>query len=383
MMPGKNNFCFLSGYNEGNAEELRIEGVLIMGNLNLTGCMINAVGDYGPFVFVGGNITCQSMLLGGAYVLVKGSVEAREVVMTHYNHGYFKGYGAITSPVVISYDHYSDFPSKINSSFYYNDRINDLDKEEEDGTFSLRLAEHIDNPLTTTFDELLRDLEEGELVLKGQTGTRRDRDYWYKKIEKNYRDLKRVPPEYKDESLCERALTKSFYALEYVDPVLITQELCSKLVEQDGFAIKVIPGKYITSELCWLAAKKGTILSCIPKEFYSKELILDVFRNSAYQSDIRDVPGEFISESFVIDYVKIGKGLWLDECCKVHKIDKAGVIRKVIASGIEFVDNVLGNHCSREALEYAAELYNNDQYQQEWEGYMKKYKTKPERYKQY
>ncbi|MNE19943.1 hypothetical protein D3C80_1130430 [compost metagenome] len=355
--------------------------MLIMGDLSLTGCLINAVGDYGPFVFVGGSITCQSMLLGGAYALVKGIVEAKEVVMMHYNHGYFKGYEAITSPVVISYDHHNDLPSKINSSFYYNDGINDLDKEDEYGAIPSRLVEHIDNLLTTTFEELLRDLEEGEFVLKGQTRTQRDRDYWYTKVEKNYRDLKRVPPEYKDESLCEKALAESFYAIEYVDPAFITSELCNKLVELDGFAIEVIPEEYITSELCWMAAKKGTMLSCIPKEFYSKELILEVFRNSSYQSDIRDVPEEFISESFVIDYLKIGKGLWLDECCKVHRIDKAEVIKKVIASGIGFMDNIFSYHCSREAFEYAAKLYNNDQYQQEWEGYMKKYKTKLERLK--
>ena len=58
----------------------RIEGILINGDFSTNGTIINAEGDYGPYVFIAGNVNCQSMLLGGSYVEIKGNVRAQEVI---------------------------------------------------------------------------------------------------------------------------------------------------------------------------------------------------------------------------------------------------------------------------------------------------------------
>ncbi|MCC9062103.1 hypothetical protein [Flavobacterium piscisymbiosum] len=79
-------------------EKIRIEGILINGNFSTTGTIINAEGDYGPYVFINGNVICQSLLLGGSYVEITGNVKAQEVVMTSYNHGNFKCSGIIEAP---------------------------------------------------------------------------------------------------------------------------------------------------------------------------------------------------------------------------------------------------------------------------------------------
>ncbi|WP_241687373.1 polymer-forming cytoskeletal protein [Flavobacterium sp. YO64] len=305
-------------------EEIRIEGVLINGNFSVSGSIINAEGDYGPYVFINGNIVCQSLLLGGANVEIKGNIEAKEVVMTYYNHGSFNCTGLIDSPVFIVNDHNTTFAERKNILFYYNDRADDVDPKNEceyddetgDEIISNELRKLLDNPLIETFEELERDLTRGELVLKQNNPPAKTYEYWRDRVLANYRDLKLVPKQFKTEELCNLALNITFHALPFIKQNLITYELCEKLVSKDGFAIQVIPDQFITKELSFKAAENGTMLRLIPEEYYSEELILLVFKNGKHEPDINDVPSRFITENLLVEYVKIGKGLWLDKVCK-------------------------------------------------------------------
>lgn len=368
-------------------DAIRIEGVLINGNFTTNGTIINAEDDYGPYVFINGNVTCQSLLLGGSYVEIKGNVTAKEMVMTSYNHGNFKCSGIIEAPVFIVEDHYTTFGDRKNDLFYYNDKANDYDskndseydEEFDEDNISIELRKHLENPLIVTFEELKRELERGELVLKQSNPQPKTYEYWQNRVKSNYRDLKVVPPQFKIKELCELALNNTFHALPFVNEEFITAELCEKLVEKDGFAIQKIPSQFITKELCLKAAKSGTLISLIPPVFYSEELILTAFKNGKHQPDINDVPFEFISESLLEEYVKIGKGLWLDKACKQNGIDKVSILKRVIDSGIENVDVVFGNHFSREVFEYAASVYDNVQNEVEWNKCVEKYKHKLER----
>lgn len=365
-------------------EEIRIEGVLINGNFSVSGSIINAEGDYGPYVFVNGNIICQSLLLGGANVEIKGNIEAKEVVMTYYNHGSFNCTGLIDSPVFIVNDHNTTFAERKNILFYYNDRADDVDPKNEceyddetgDEIISNELRKLLDNPLIETFEELERDLTRGELVLKQNNPPAKTYEYWRDRVLANYRDLKLVPKQFKTEELCNLALGITYHALPFVDQDLISSELCERLVSKDGFAIQVIPDEFVTKELCFKAAEKGTMLRLIPSAYYSEELILLVFKNGKHQPYINDVPSQFITENLLVEYVKIGKGLWLDKACKENGIDKLKVLKQVIDSGIEYLDNIFGNHFSKETVDYAFSVYKN---QEDWNKYVQKYKLKFER----
>lgn len=365
-------------------EEIRIEGVLINGNFSVSGSIINAEGDYGPYVFINGNIVCQSLLLGGANVEIKGNIEAKEVVMTYYNHGSFNCTGLIDSPVFIVNDHNTTFAERKNILFYYNDRADDVDPKNEceyddetgDEIISNELRKLLDNPLIETFEELERDLTRGELVLKQNNPPAKTYEYWRDRVLANYRDLKLVPKQFKTEELCNLALNITFHALPFIKQNLITYELCEKLVSKDGFAIQVIPDQFITKELSFKAAENGTMLRLIPEEYYSEELILLVFKNGKHEPDINDVPSRFITENLLVEYVKIGKGLWLDKVCKQNGIDKLQVLKQVIDSGIEYLDNIFGNHFSKETVDYAFSVYKN---QENWNKYVQKYKLKFER----
>jgi hypothetical protein len=365
-------------------EEIRIEGIFINGNFSVSGSIINAEGDYGPYVFIRGNVNCQNLLLGGANVEIKGNIRAKEVVMTYYNHGSFNCSGLIDSPVFIVNDHNTIFAERKNELFYYNDRADDVDPKNEceyddetdEEIISNELRKLLDNPLIETFEELERELALGELILKQNNPPVKSYEYWCDRVLANYRDLKLVPEEFKTEELCNLALNITYHALPFVDQDLITSELCEKLVSKDGFAIQVIPDEFITKELCFKAAENGTTLSLIPSAYYSEELILLVFKNGKHQPDINDVPSKFISESLLEEYVKIGKGLWLDKVCKENGIDKLQVLKLVIDSGIQYLDNIFGNHFSKETVDYAFSIYKNDE---DWNKYVQKYKQKFER----
>ncbi|MFH6934366.1 polymer-forming cytoskeletal protein [Flavobacterium sp. FlaQc-30] len=365
-------------------QEIRIEGVLINGNFSVNGSIINAEGDYGPYVFINGNVVCQSLLLGGANVEIKGNIEAKEVVMTFYNHGSFNCTGLIDSPVFIVNDHNTIFGERKNNLFYYNDRADDVDPKNEceyddetdDEIISNELRKLLDNPLIETFEELERDLVRGELVLKQNNPPAKTYEYWRDRVLANYRDLKLVPQQFKTEELCNLALNITFHALPFINQDLIIYELCEKLVSKDGFAIQVIPDQFITKELSFKAAENGTILRLIPEEYFSEDLILLVFKNGKHEPDINDVPSRFITENLLAEYVKIGKGLWLDKACKQNGIDKLQVLKQVIDSGIEYLDNIFGNHFSKETVDYAFSVYKN---QEDWNKYVQKYKPKFER----
>lgn len=368
-------------------DELRIEGILVNGNIFTNGTIINAEGDYGPYVFISGNVTCQSLLLGGSYVEINGNVKAKEVVMTSYNHGNFKCSGVIDSPVFIVEDHYTTFAERKNDLFYYNDRANDFDSkndceyddDSDEDIISVELRKHFNNPLIETFEELKRELERGELVLKQSNPAAKTFAYWENRVASNYRDLKLVPREFKTKELCELALNTTFHALPFVNQEFITPELCERLVDKDGFAIQKIPDDFITKELCLKAAKSGTLISLIPIEFYSEELILMTFKNGKHEPNINDIPSDFITDRLLEKYVKIGKGLWLDKVCKENGKDKLTILKRIVDTGIENLDAIFGNHFSKEVVDYAASVYNNENQKEEWNNYIQKYKVKFER----
>ncbi|KRD62594.1 hypothetical protein ASE40_02040 [Flavobacterium sp. Root935] len=368
-------------------EEIRIEGIFINGNFSVSGSIINAEGDYGPYVFINGNVMCQSLLLGGANVEIKGKITVKEVVMTYYNHGNFNCSGLIDSPVFIVNDHNTTFAERKNDLFYYNDRDDDVDPKNEckyddetgDEIISNEIRKLLDNQLIETFEELERELAKGELVLKQNNPPAKTYEYWRNSVSENYRNLKLVPKEFKTEELCNLALNKTFHALPFIDQDLITYELCERLVSKDGFAIQVIPDEFITKELCFKAAESGTMLRLIPSAYYSEELILLVFKNGKHEPDINDVPFQFITENLLVEYVKIGKGLWLDKACKGSGIDKLQILKKVIDSGIEYLNNIFGNHFSQETVDYAALVYDNEVFKETWNNYVQKYKQKFER----
>lgn len=362
--------------------EKGIQGYIIDGNLQVKGNIINEEGDYGPVLYVRGNVECRSLLIGGSPVHITGNVTAEEVIMLHYNHGWMKCPGLFTAPVMIVED-YHFIPDHINvSAFYYND--NDpaspeknqcFEDEEDEQHISPNLQALLDNKLTTTFEELRYDLAADEYTLQP---VERGISYWRRKIRHNYRDLKRVPPVLRTQELCMQALGKSVSSIQHFPLSLVTPELAQQAVNMSGTALRYLPNALITKELCHIAAAKGAIIDLdIPDRFYDETLLQILIRHSDFQME--RIPVAYLTEDLLVTYVKTGRGAWLDKYCTAAGVSKGHVLKRVIDDGVQYLENIFGWHFSADTYAYAKSIYDTDIHSKEWAAITQQYKRKLER----
>lgn len=351
-----------------------IHGYIIDGNLRVNGNIINEEGDYGPCLYVKGNVECRSLLIGGSPTHIESNVTAEEVIMLHYNHGWMKCPGVFTAPVMIVEDYHFIPAHKNISGYYYNaeDPANTEEYDFDNDTFSSGLKALLDNKLTTTFEELRYDLAAGEYVLQP---SQRDIHYWTQKVNHNYRDLKRVPPEMRTLEFCMQVAEKSIFALEHFPPALFTPELADQIVSKNGMALRFIPESLITRELCYKAAATGAIIDQdIPERFYDATLFQMLIRRDDWQ--MARIPPAYITEDLLVLYVQSGNGGWLEKYCKLAGVSKEHVLQRVIDSGIEYVENIFSWFLTEERYAYCKSKYGHTK---EWAEITEKYKKKLER----
>lgn len=360
-------------------------GYIINGDLIVNGSVLNEEGDYGPTLLVTGNVVCRHFLIGGSAVNVEGDITAEEVVMLHYNHGWMACGGFIKAPVFIA-DDFHFVPERKNiSDFYYHLRDPHSQEENacyEDGDDS----EHIADPLTallknsfiTTFEELCRRLATGESVLKSTISPPHDKEYFRKIVQKNYRDLKTVPPEFMTKELCMLALQQTVFALQFFPEQFIDAAVVRQAVEKDGMALRHVPDALITKELCYMAVNNGGLLKTdIPERFYEYELLLAALRRKDFQIEM--IPPIFMTEDMLVEYVKIGRGAYLDHYCKTHGISKQAVLSRVIAADISYLQNIFGWHLSADTYQYARSLYDDQVHKVQWEAFLQQFAAKIQR----
>jgi len=369
---------------EGNPDTW-IAGYIINGNLTVNGSVLNEEGDYGPTLLVTGNVACRNFLVGGSAVNVEGDITAKEVVMLHYNHGWMCCRGTIKAPVFIGDDFHFVPERKDISDFYYHS--NDPDSPEEHACYDdVDDNEHIadaltpllKNPYITSFEELCRRLSAGESVLKSTNTPPHDEKYFYTIVRQNYRELKTVPPEFKSKALCMLALEQTVFALEYFPAHFIDAEVVQLAVEKNGMALRHIPDTLITKELCYTAANNGGLLKTdIPERFYEYDLLVAALRKKDFQIEV--IPAPFMTEDLLVEYVKIGRGAYLDRYCKTYGITKQTVLNHVIAADIRYLQNIFGWHLSADTYQYAKSLYDNATHKTQWESFVQQFSTKIQR----
>jgi len=362
-------------------------GYIINGDLIVNGSVLNEEGDYGPALLVTGNVACRHFLIGGSAVTVEGNITAEEVVMLHYNHGWMACGGMIKAPVFIA-DDFHFVPERKNiSGFYYHSRdphspeenvCYEDDEEDDDEHIADALTALLKNPFITTFEELRRRLANGESVLKSAISSPHDEKYFREIVQKNYRDLKTVPPEFLTKELCMLALQQTVFALQFFPEQFIDAAVVRKAVEQDGMALRYIPDALITKELCYMAVNNGGLLKTdIPERFYEYELLLAALRKRDFQIEM--IPAIFMTEDMLVEYVKIGRGAHLDRYCKTYSISKQAVLHRVIATDISYLQNIFGWHLSADTYQYARSLYDNEVHKAQWESFSQQFTPKIQR----
>lgn len=346
-----------------------MSGFIVIGHLTVNGSVLNETGDYGPALYVNGNLTCRNLLIGGSPVRVEGDIRVEEVIMLHYNHGWMQCDRTITAPVMIVEDYHLMPFRKDVSRFYYNDNDpespeanNCSESENGDPVISENLRLLLSNPLTTDFEEIRRDLAAGESVLQPQDRTP---EYWRNKVRRNWRDLKRVPMEMRTTNLCYEAMTYYIGALQYFPPGSVTMELATAAATRDGKALRYLPPELITRELCYIAAKHGAILKLdIPEQFYEHALLCTVIRENDWQME--RVPVFFITEDMLVLYVKSGRGAWLDRYCQQSDVSKQKVLERVMGEDIKYLENIFNWHLSPTTYAYAQQRYNQPEHAATW-----------------
>lgn len=344
-------------------------GFIVTGNLTLDCSVLNETGDYGPALYVGGNLICCNLLIGGAPTRIIGDIQAKEVIMLHYNHGWMQCDGTISAKIMIVEDYHLMPFQKVISHFYFNDRDPEspeeyelIESQEGNTVIPEKLRLLLNNVLTTDFEEIRRDLAAGESVIKGQERTQ---DYWQTKVQHNWRDLKRVPMTMRTPSICKEAMGQNVGALQYFPFSTITIELAQDAVQLDGRALRYLPDELITFDLCYLAAENGAILGTdIPEKFYDFELLNTIIQKSDWQME--RVPEVFITEDLLVLYVKTGRGAWLDKYCKQSGVSKQKVLERVIVDDIKYLHNIFGWHLSSTTFAFAKQFYDRLEYTEDW-----------------
>jgi hypothetical protein len=386
-----------------------IEGYIITGNLSVQGNIINENGDYGPLLYVTGNVSCTNLLIGGSPVHITGNITVTELIMLHYNHGWMKCGGTITAPVFIAEDYHFIPVHKNISAFYYHDEDPDAPEENEgqrneEGYMLIppRLRQLLNNPLTTTFEELQQDIAAGEYLLRPRE---RDAAYWNAKVARNWKDLKRVPLSFqhremylsaldkdaralellpgivlKDPSFLMEALDKTIATLKYFPDALLDAQLAIYAVGRNGEALRYLPERLITKELCYLGVHRGASLTAdIPERFYETELLCIAI--TQYDQQIQYLSPEWLSEDLLVAYVKVGRGAFLDKYCQQGNVSKSRVLERVLEDGVAHLDNLFCWHLSATVYEAAQKMYDRAEYRAAWDEVAARYAHKIARVK--
>jgi hypothetical protein len=106
-------------------------------------------------------------------------------------------------------------------------------------------------------------------------------------------------------------------------------------------------------------------------------LLLAALRKKDFQ--IKMIPAIFMTEDVLVEYVKIGRGAYLDHYCKTHGISKQAVLRRVIAADISYLQNIFGWHLSADTYQYARSLYNDEVHKAQWEAFLQQFAAKIQR----
>ncbi len=88
--------------------EYRVDALVIEGDLELEGDLLNLEGDYGPSLLVLGRVRAQNFVHGGGVWVISGDVEVEHVILGHYNHGQCTIGGSLRAALLMREDHHLD-----------------------------------------------------------------------------------------------------------------------------------------------------------------------------------------------------------------------------------------------------------------------------------
>ncbi|MBD8526388.1 ankyrin repeat domain-containing protein [Pseudomarimonas arenosa] len=94
------------GADAADAAGRRVNALVIDGDIEIEGDLLNLEGDFGPSLLVLGSVRARNFVHGGAVWVIAGDADIEAVVLGHYNHGECVINGALRAALLINDDHF-------------------------------------------------------------------------------------------------------------------------------------------------------------------------------------------------------------------------------------------------------------------------------------
>jgi hypothetical protein len=253
-------------------------GLVVEGDLEVGGNIINENGNTGPFLLVRGKLRARNVAAGGSEFRIEGGADVEGLLLGHYNDGYLAIDGITRAALIISDDHAMNFTSE---APYWSSHAMPIGMPLADylhADVEVEIDEEYGPPVhQTDADALIARLRAGLPVVRDPDDPRPRKSLaaWRADVERNGAVLEYVPRELVDYELCLAAVRSNGFAIEHVPEKLLTPKLIDAALGQNASAIMDLPHELITPERARLVvAADGGNLRYVPESMRTEELCL-------------------------------------------------------------------------------------------------------------
>jgi hypothetical protein len=103
------------------AGQNEIAAIVCLGDLEVTGDILNKTLEHGPMLFAKGSLTVNSLHKGGSTVIVLGDLLANELVIGEYNDGVLRIAGDLKAAALLSLDHDCYVAGETKATYLHSD----------------------------------------------------------------------------------------------------------------------------------------------------------------------------------------------------------------------------------------------------------------------
>ena len=374
-----------------------IRGIIVNGNLEINGSLINKSMNDGPFLFITGDLKCRNLIAGGAYIQINGNADVEEIFYAHYNDGIIDIKQDLRAAVCISEDHC--FSAKtIAAEFSYNShsyteiRL----KEDKNGNFIIpkKLKPLLANP-NYCWEDILEFLcLEGSLLKNSPYIKEKSEEEWLDFVQKGIDNyvwliLKKVPELKRTEAVCLKAIQYYGNNFEFVPKTLINKKFCEEAVKSSSKAFKFIPEKWIDQDLCELGLQfqKGYALEFMPEKFktydfcmkaakcetwisflptkltHDKALLIEVVKHNS--SQFNELPVKYRKDPDLMLACLMGSTDFMNGYDNIkfyakNQNDMTGLLKDLIKTDVTQIKKIPGYALSEALFNFADALYREN-----------------------
>ncbi|OQP66520.1 hypothetical protein A3860_13630 [Niastella vici] len=146
--------------------EAGANGIIVDGNLTLTGVLYQPDMDYGETLFVTGDLRAKSINKGGAEFYIKGNLIVEQTIYGYYNHGSLTVAGNTEATTIFAEDHFFKFVGDVQGLIINTGNIDGV--EADFNTTEPLLDELIKNDHYSNSGKLDQYINEGRHIISEQ-----------------------------------------------------------------------------------------------------------------------------------------------------------------------------------------------------------------------